>query len=300
MPVTMGPVPGVTSGLRRVSVDPGHFRNGRWFLLAEGVLVSAFGIAGLVSATLHPHAGRTGAPVVGLASTPAHSGILLAFGVAAIAAVGNRRAAVIVTALSAVAYMVLLFFSSVAAARTMPTPLGFHAADIVLHGVLAVINLALLMWLIPDELEGPAWVPRRRPRRGRDRPQPSAEAVAEPAAVSPSRVSATSPGSPPAAAARAQESGAHGSPPLHSLARGQPTHPESTNPLVSVQPARRALLEQSRSHGAKEPSAHDVENSTGVKHLAARATDAARSRGVIVPVAVLAAVVGIVVWIRRR
>lgn len=103
MPVTAGPVPGATSELRTVRLDPGHFRNGRWFLLAEGVLVSLFGIAGLVSALLHPHAGPTGAPVFGLASTLTHSAILLAFGVVAIAAVGNRRAAVIVTALSAVA-----------------------------------------------------------------------------------------------------------------------------------------------------------------------------------------------------
>jgi hypothetical protein len=163
----MGPVPGATSGLRRVSADPGNFRNGRWFLLAEGVLVSAFGTAGLVSAFLHPHAGPTGAPVLGLDSTPAHSAVLLALGAVAIAAVANRRAAVTVTALSAVAYLMLLFFSSVAAAFTKPTPMGFHAADVVLHGVLAVVNLALLMWLIPDELGQPVWVRRRR--RGRDR-----------------------------------------------------------------------------------------------------------------------------------
>src|SRR5437868_12534063 len=112
MPVTAGHVPGLTSGLRRVRTDPTRFRNGRWFLLAEGALVSAFGIAGLISAALHPHAGPTGAPVLGLATAPVHSAVLLAFGVAAIAAVGNRRAAVAVTALSAVAYMLLMFFRS--------------------------------------------------------------------------------------------------------------------------------------------------------------------------------------------
>jgi hypothetical protein len=71
MPVTAGHVPGLTSGLRRVRTDPRRFHSGRWFVLAEGVLVSAFGIAGLVSAALHPHAGPTGAPVLGLTSTPA-------------------------------------------------------------------------------------------------------------------------------------------------------------------------------------------------------------------------------------
>jgi hypothetical protein len=247
MPVTAGHVPGVTSGLRRVPTDPRRFRNGRWFLLAEGVLVSAFGIAGLVSAILHPHAGPTGAPVLGLATAPAHSAILLAFGVAAVAAVGNRRAAVTVTALSAVAYIVLLFFSSVASARGMPTALGFHAAGIVLHGVLAVVNLALLMWFIPDELGDEAWVPRRRRGRRADPQQPSASAP-----------------------------------------RGQPSQPASTDAPVSVPPARHALLEQSRSQETNEPSADNVENSTRVKHL------------VPVALAVLAAVVGIVIWIRHH
>jgi hypothetical protein len=250
--------------------------------LAEGVLVSAFGIAGLVSAMLHPHAGPTGAPVLGLASAPAHSSMLLAFGVVAIAAVGNRRAAVTVTALSAVAYTMLLFVSSVATARTMPTPLGFHAADILLHGVLAVVNLALLMWLIPDELGDEAWVPRRRRGRGRDRRQPSASgAVTE---------------TPPAAAARAQGPGTHASPPEHPVARSQPSQSRSINPPPSI----RTLPEQPGSLET-EPSANNVENSAQEQqHLAARATDAVRSRVGVVAVAVLVAFVGIIVWLRRR
>ena len=58
MPVTAGHVPGLTSRLRRVPMDPRRFHSGRWFLLAEGVLVSAFGIVGLVAAALV--AGLTG------------------------------------------------------------------------------------------------------------------------------------------------------------------------------------------------------------------------------------------------
>lgn len=295
MPVTAGHVPGLTSGLRRVRTDPGRFHSGRWLLLAEGALVAAFGIAGLISSALHPHAGPTGAPVLGLASTPAHSAMLLGFGVVAIAAVASRRAAVTVTALSAVAYIMLLFFSSVATARTTPTALGFHAADIVLHGGLAVVNLALLMWLIPDELGDEAWIPRRRRRRGRDRREPSAsEAVTEPPAVSPSVAPPTKPGSPPApVAARAHESGAPRSPRQDLVSGGQPNQPGSTHPPVSVSPAR--------SQAPKEPSAHTVENSRPSKHKTARVRDAVLSGGVVpVAVAGLAAVVAIVIWIRRR
>ncbi len=245
--------------------------------------MGAFALVGLVSAALHPHAGPTGAPVLGLTSTAAHSALLLVFGVVAIAAVGNRRAAITVSALSAVGYLILLFFSSIGAARTTPTSFGFHAADILLHGVLAVVNLALLMWLIPDELGDPVWVPRRRGRR-RDGNEPP-EAVNEPAAAS-SMDSPTNPKSLGAAAAPVQGSGAHDSPP-------QP---------VSVRPAGGTPLEQSRSQETNEPSAHSVEHSTQAKHRAARVRDPVLSRGgvVLVAVAVLAAVVGIVIWIRRR
>lgn len=301
MPVTAGHVPGVTSGLRRIPMDPERFHSGRWFLLIEGVLVSAFGIAGLISAALHPHAGPTGAPVLGLAMTVAHSAILLAFGVVAIAAIGSRRAAITVTAVSAVAYLMLLFFSSVATARAKPTPLGFHAADIVLHAALGIVNLALLMWLIPDELGDEAWGPRRR--RSRDRRQRSAlEAVTESAAGSPSPGSPTRPGPPPtAAAARAHESGAHGSLPQHPVVAEQRHQRGPTTPPVSIRPAHRTVLEQSRSREPAEPMTHNIQKSKRLKHFGTRTADAALSPGVVaVAVAVLAAVVGIVIWMRRR
>jgi Domain of unknown function (DUF4383) len=274
MPVTGGHVPGVTSGLRRIPMDPRRYRSGRWLLLAEGVLVSAFGIAGLISAALQPHEGPTGAPVLGFEMTAPHSAILLAFGLVAIAAVGNRRAAVTVTALSAIAYFMLLFFSSVATARAYPTPLGFHAAHIVLHAVLGVVNLALLMWLIPDELGDEAWGPRRG--RSRDRRQPSAvEAVTGPPAGSLRPASTTQPEPRRAAAAvPAQELGAHKSPPRHQVVAEQPRQ--------------------------NEPSTRNVQNSPRPKRPATRKADGVLShRFLPVAVAVAAAVV-IVIWMRRR
>ena len=274
MPVTAGHVPGVTSGLRRIPMDPGRFHSGRWFLLAEGALVSAFGIAGLISAALHPHAGPTGAPVLGLAMTPAHSAMLLAFGGVAIAATVKRRAAIAVTALSAIAYFMLLFIGSVATARARPTPFGFHAADIVLHGVLGIVNLALLMWFIPDELGDEAWGPRRG--RVRDRRRLSAvEAVTEPAAGFVGATSTTKPGPAPAiAAAPAQEPVARESPPQHQVAVEQPRQ--------------------------NEPLTRNVQNSTRPKHPATRKAHGVLShRFAPVAMAVAAAVV-IVVWMRRR
>ena len=229
MPVTAGHVPGMTSGLRRVPMDPGRFHSGRWFLLAEGVLVSVFGVVGLVFAALHPHAENSRALVSGLASTPLHSAILLAFGVLAIAAVPKRRAAVIVTALSAVGYTILLFFSSVGAARTTPTPAASQSAGILLHGVLAVVNLALLMWLIPDELGDEAWARRRRGRE-RDRCESA------PAPIS--TVSADNPA--PTAASAARQPAAERAQPILTGTTGddeQPSNSEQAKPVPVRTPA---------------------------------------------------------------
>ena len=162
-PTTRGPVPGLTSGLRQVSLNPWHFRTGRWFLLTDGVVLCVLGVAGFVSAAIHPVFGPAGAPVLVLALTPWHSALLLGFGVLGILGAVTRRAALIVTATGAVVFVALVLIGSVAAAHHAPGPLGSTARDIVLHGVLAATNFALLYWLIPDALEGPAWV--RRPRR---------------------------------------------------------------------------------------------------------------------------------------
>jgi len=270
MPVTAGHVPGMTSGLRVVRMDPGRFHGGRWFLLAEGLLVSAFGIAGLVSAALHPHAGPTGAPVFGLAATPLYSGMLLAFGVAAMACAQNRRAAITVTALSAVAYTILLFISSVATARDKPTPLGFHAAEVLLHGVLAVVNLALLMWLIPDELggPGPCAAPTARPRP-RSATALGLRAGHEAGFCVPEHGFRDDPRATPSRSDARAGAGRSSKP--------TPTGPRNER---AVGPQRREL---NRGEGPRDSGERPV-----------------LSRGAVVAVAVLAAVVGIVIWMRRR
>ena len=159
-PATQGPVPGFTSGLQRVSLNPSHFRSGRWLVLAEGVVLSTLGIAGVVSSTAHPG----GARALGLHLSPWQLGFFLGFGVLAVVAGLRRRAAVVMTAGASVLFVVMLVISSVAAASGAQRSTGLVASDIVLYGVLAGLNLAVLMWLIPDALEGPAWIPRRRPR----------------------------------------------------------------------------------------------------------------------------------------
>lgn len=137
--------------------------------------------------------------------------------------------------------------------------------------VLAVVNLALLMWLIPDELGDEVWAPRRG--RGRGRRQPSDfQAVTEPTAVSTSAASATTADSPPTApTATAQESGVHRRLPRPAVS-GQPSQPGPTNLNVPIPQSASAPT-----RGAVLPRA-----------------------AVPLAVAGLTAVMGFVVWIRRR
>ncbi len=154
-PVTQSPFGRLTSGLRQVSRNPGHFRTGRKLLLAEGILLIALGITEFISEATHPD-GTVGALV--LAMTPWHSAMLLGYGVLAILGSLRRRAAITVTAVGAVAFAVLVIVGAVAAAHHAPGPLGLEPRDIVLHGALAALNFAVLYWLIPDVLEGPDWI----------------------------------------------------------------------------------------------------------------------------------------------
>lgn len=60
------------------------------------------------------------------------------------------------------AFFLLFAIGTVASARSAPGPLGFDPADSVLHVIFMALNLAVLMWLGAETLEGPRWV-RRSP-----------------------------------------------------------------------------------------------------------------------------------------
>ncbi len=169
-PRTKSPIPGST--LRPVSRSRSQFRTGRVVLLIEGAVMAALGVWGLIAAEVHPGAGPAGAPVLVLALTPAHSGVLLGFGVLAVLSAWRRRSALIVTGVEAVAFLLLFAIGTVASARSAPGPLGFDPADSVLHIIFMALNLALLMWLAAETLEGPRWVRRRTAPARTDPPPP--------------------------------------------------------------------------------------------------------------------------------
>ncbi|MFL0239937.1 DUF4383 domain-containing protein [Mycobacterium sp. SMC-17] len=161
-PRTRGPFGRLTAGMRQVSRNPRHFRTGRWFLVGEGMALILLGSAGFVSLATHPKEGAAGAPVWVLALTPWHSAVFAGFGVLAVLSAAYRRLAVAVTSLGAVMFVALMVAGAVAAAHHEPGPLGLHTPEIIVHGLVAAANVAILYWLVPDALEGPDWIKRPR------------------------------------------------------------------------------------------------------------------------------------------
>ena len=166
-PVVKSPYWGKDSPLRPVSLNPSHYHSGRWVLLAEALLVAGLGVYGLLAEVSAPAADITGHRAVAIAlraaSTPAHCWLLIGFAVLAALATLRRRTTLIITGAGVVGFLLLFAIGTVAAVRSTPGPLGFTASESVLHAVLMAINLTLLIWLLVNALQGPAWVRRRRP-----------------------------------------------------------------------------------------------------------------------------------------
>lgn len=168
---TIGPIPGATSDLRRVSLDPLHWRNVRWLLGAEALVAGVLALVGLIGVYLvAPH--HVGFTVAGLILTPTLSWVMLGIAATAVASLLYRRLALVSTAVVGTCALGLVIVAAVAAAHHAPGPLGFTTAAIVLWAVVFCYNLAVGMWAVPDHIEGPEWVPRRQKSRraeGRDR-----------------------------------------------------------------------------------------------------------------------------------
>lgn len=149
-----------TDRLESASRNPGHFRTARPFLLFDGLALLALGLAGLISNAAHPDSDSFGAPVLFLSLTWSHSGLLVGLGVLTLAGLIRRHIAVAATAVGAVGLLVLIFVGAVVAAHDSPGPLGLDNRDLLLHGFFAIVDFAILYWLLPDVLEGRDWGPR--------------------------------------------------------------------------------------------------------------------------------------------
>lgn len=99
---------------------------------------------------------------LGLPLTPALCTGLLVLAAAAAAATMSRSAAKVFLVVVISAALALVIGSGVTAAHQRPGPLGLTAAAIVWWATVFCYNLGLGIWVIPDHLEGRAWVWKRR------------------------------------------------------------------------------------------------------------------------------------------
>jgi hypothetical protein len=164
----MMPPPG-SSRLVAVNLDRSHFRVARWWLLAEGILLLALGIAGLIAGRTRP-AGSAGGSDWELALTPIHCWLLIGFGALAALATLHRRTTLAATVFGAIGGLLLFAIGT----ASLGTPAGGHSTlrlwrfevgDSVLSCVLTAYNFALFLWLVANAVEGPDWVRRDTDKR---------------------------------------------------------------------------------------------------------------------------------------
>jgi hypothetical protein len=127
-----------------------RFRIARIALLGQGLaigVVGGFALAWSMAANLR--FGLEGIPVLGLAVTPLHGGLLMAGGALAILACLGRWTTVWFSAIAAGGWATLTIVCAVGAAHHAPGLLGFDPRDTLLYGVLGAYNLVLCIWLAP-------------------------------------------------------------------------------------------------------------------------------------------------------
>lgn len=153
--------PSATENLQRVSLNPPRWRQGRWLLTAEAVVCATISAAGLIAIHFVRPIG-VGLSVFGMPVTETLSWVMLALAAAAVVAAMHRRLGLLFCAVVSVCAIGCVFVAAVAGGQRGPGPMGFTPSAIVWWAVLFCYNFGLGFWLIPDNIEGPEWVWRRR------------------------------------------------------------------------------------------------------------------------------------------
>lgn len=150
--VTIGAPP--DSDLVPVDMMPRHLRQTRLVLLVEGVVLIGWAVWGLIAALADRHAGTSGPTVLVIQLTWPHAAILMLTGAAAILVGGSYHWTLRFTVLQAVGYG-LAFVVGAGHDNWFADP-----ADDILHGVLALVGLALLLWVAVRGTNGFRWIHR--------------------------------------------------------------------------------------------------------------------------------------------
>jgi hypothetical protein len=136
-------------GAPSVEKVAGHFRVAHAALLAEGLAIAVVGGVALALSKAGLRFGGEGMPLLGLALTPLHGGLLIVSGVLAVLVCIGRWSTVVFTAVAGGLWVLLAIVCAVHTADRTPGILGFDARDTVLYAVLGVYNLVVFLWLVP-------------------------------------------------------------------------------------------------------------------------------------------------------
>lgn len=126
-----------------------RFRIAHVALLGQGLVIGILGGFALAWSMANLRFGPEGMPILGLAVTPLHGGLLMAGGSLAILACLGRWTTLGFSAIAAGGWVTLTIVCAVEAAHHVPGILGFDPRDTFLYGVLGAYNLALCLWLAP-------------------------------------------------------------------------------------------------------------------------------------------------------
>ena len=126
-----------------------RFRIAHLALLGQGLAIGVLGGVAVAWSMANLRFGTEGMPLLGLAVTPLHGGLLLMGGALAVLACLGRWTTIGFSAIAAAGWAVLTVVCAVEASRHAPGVLGFDPRDTLLYGVLGVYNLLVCIWLAP-------------------------------------------------------------------------------------------------------------------------------------------------------
>jgi hypothetical protein len=126
-----------------------RFRIAHLALLGQGLALGVLGGFALAWSMANLRFSPEGTPVLGLAVTPLHGGLLLASGALAVLACLGRWTTAGFCAIAAAGWATLTVVCAVEANRHVPGALGFDGTDTVLYAALGVYNLVLTACLVP-------------------------------------------------------------------------------------------------------------------------------------------------------
>lgn len=117
-------------------------------LLGQGLALGILGGFALAWSMANLRFGPEGMPILGLAVTPLHGGLLMGCGSLAVLACLGRWTTLAFSAIAAGGWLALTIVCAVEAAHHVPGVLGFDPRDTVLYAGLGAYNLVVFAWLL--------------------------------------------------------------------------------------------------------------------------------------------------------